>query len=102
MTPILNNIIFKFTEEVVKANGKQVLKETTNWGFKIVSSFDDQAKKARVGEIVYLSEAAKKEGLDVGMLILIEPLMWTTSVEVDGEQLWKTDVSKVLAVLEPD
>ncbi len=98
--PILNNILFTFRDEIKNNNGKRVLSQETDWGFEITQNIDSMLQNPQIGIIRYLGEDAKKEGLEVGMKILIENMMWTEEFNVDGEQLWKTDASKVIGIVD--
>ena len=86
-----NKIVFKFVQEVT--NGK--FDASTNWGFKMETHTDD-AKYARWGEVVY--HGPETHGIAKGDYILIEPLMWTTYMEVDNTKMWGTNKDKIIAV----
>lgn len=69
-------------------------RQETDWGFKI-SGTDYDATKERWGLV-------KDVGPDVvhvkvGQYILIEPLKWTTGLDIPGGEIWRTKESFVVA-----
>lgn len=86
-----NKIIFKFVQEVT--NGK--FTANTDWGFQLKTHNDD-AKYARWGEVIDLGPEVTD--VKVGEFVLIEPLMWTTHMEIDNVKVWGTNRDKIVAV----
>ena len=97
---IKNHIIFQFEDEIVRKTdtGRDRLQfaESTNWGFE-VSSYDEGTKVPRWGTVKSVGHEVKSD-IAVGSRILIEALAWTEALVFNGEPIWRTDESKVLAV----
>ncbi len=91
MKTIKNSILFKFLDET-KSGG---FANKTSWGFEVVDRKED-TKHARWGEV--LSVGPKTKVVQKGDFILIEPLMWTLGVEVEGNKFWSTNEEKVIMV----
>jgi co-chaperonin GroES (HSP10) len=95
ITALKDSIIFQFTDVDVR-NGRFV--ETSASGIYLGSSHDSNAKSARNGKVIAVGPLV--EDVEVGNVVLIEPLMWTESFKVDGEMFWKTAEPKVMAIVE--
>jgi hypothetical protein len=87
-----HKILFQFVQKVTGGT----FESKTDWNFQIKSNNDDPkfarwAKAVNVGpEVTDVQE---------GDYILIEPLMWTTHMELDNaEKVWGTNRDKVIAV----
>lgn len=96
LTPIRNGILFVFTDTL---KGK-FFQETTDWGLNIVGGHENTAKAGRWGKVLAVGPEVDHEDVTSGTYIFIEPLMWTVGFKHDGVQIWKTDITKVLAVSE--
>lgn len=86
---VKDRIIFQFLEDT--NNGAFVNK--LDWGFEIKDPKED-LKVARWGSVKFI-------GKDVNTVkpddyILIEPLMWTLHMEVEGQKYWTTSEEKVM------
>jgi hypothetical protein len=86
-----HKIIFKFVQEVT--DGK--FKASTDWGFQIKTQNDDP-KFARWGKVVDFGPEVAD--IEAGDYVLIEPLMWTTYMEIDDGKVWGTNRDKIIAV----
>lgn len=86
-----NKIIFKFVQDVT--NNK--FSANTDWGFQLQTHTDD-AKYARWGEVIDLGPEVND--IAVGDFVLVEPLMWTTQMEIDDFKVWGTNREKIIAV----
>lgn len=87
-----HKILFKFVQEVNQ--GKFQAK--TDWNF-IVKSNNDDPKFARWCKVTHVGPDVSD--VSVNDYILVEPLMWTTYMELDdGEKVWGTNRDKVIAV----
>lgn len=86
-----HKIIFQFTQDI--ASGK--FKASTDWGFQIATQNDDP-KFARWGKVVDFGPEVTD--IEIGDYILVEPLMWTTYMEINDEKVWGTNRDKVIAV----
>jgi len=93
--PLRNHIVFAFYDEVTS---KGTFRSTTESGIIVVNN-TEAAKEARWGKVLAIGPEVESD-ITVGTDILIEPLMWTLGVDVDGVRIWRTDSSKVLAVRE--
>jgi len=92
LNPINNNIIFSFVDPV---NSKgEFEKGTTESGIILQSSFDDSAKSPRWGNVVSVGPACT---VKVGQQILMPNLRWTSGFTHDGQRLWKTDETQIVA-----
>lgn len=91
IVPIRDSIIFEFAQ--VTRNG--FFRNETDWGFMIAGE-DYDAQKPRWGKVENIGPDVKN--VSVGDYILIEPMKWTTSSEVDGKPLWRTAESQVMLV----
>lgn len=86
-----NNIMFKFLDETTGSQGKFTDQKTPS-GI-VIPTLDSSQKLPRWGQVISAGPlSAAKEG----EYILIEALMWTNGVVLDGEKYWKTEDSKVL------
>lgn len=94
ITPIKNNIIFSFVDAV---NSKgEFEKPSTESGIVLKSSFDDSAKSPRWVNVLAVGPECKD--VKVGMQALLPNLRWTAHTKVEGQMVWKTDESEVVAV----
>lgn len=94
LTPLTNNILFVFVDNII--NGKFV--ENTASGIFLGNGYEDTIKKPRWGKVVAVGPDVKKDGsISTTDLILVEPLMWTEGFMHDGIQIWKTNLTKVMA-----
>lgn len=91
--PVANTILFTFLDETGGAAGAFVERTKSMIIVPKLNSTQKQERWAR----------AERVGPDVhevepGDLILIEPLQWTRNEVFEGQKIWKTDESKVMAV----
>jgi co-chaperonin GroES (HSP10) len=93
LQPITNGIFFQFVED---STGGRFINSAAS-GIIISSQASDQANLPRWGKVTAVGPNVTD--VRVGEFVLIEPGMWTQGFKtVDGQQLWKTDEEKVLAV----
>jgi co-chaperonin GroES (HSP10) len=90
---IKNSIIFTFVEDISAG----MFHSTTKSGLAIVEAKDKQLKVPRWGKVVKIGPEVSDE-VKEGTYILVEPLMWTTNTEFEGEKFWVTNESKIFAV----
>lgn len=88
---IKNKIIFKF----IQGNSAGTFDNTTEWGLIVKDAVQDVGK-SRWGEVTHIGPSVKD--VQVGDYILIEPMMWSLNLKIDGDTFWNTDESKVMAV----
>lgn len=97
---IKNHIIFQFEDEIVRrtdtGRDRAQFNEKTDWGFEI-SNYDEGTKTPRWGIVKSVGHEVKSN-IAVGSRILIEALAWTESLVFNGEPIWRTDETKVLAM----
>lgn len=94
INPLRDTIIFQFIDET---NGIQRgFTDITKSGI-IIQQAASQQKVARWGQV---KAVGPESAVEVGQFVLVEALQWTLRTEVDNEPLWKTDDSRVLAVVD--
>jgi len=97
---IKNHIIFKFDDEIVRKTDtgreRTQFAEKSDWGFEI-SNYDEGTKTPRWVTVISVGPEVA-DTITVGSHVLVEPLQWTESIEVDGEPHWRTDEDKILLV----
>lgn len=88
-----DKILFKFLQDTTG----NMFHEKTKFGFSIIENKDKQLKSPRWAQVI---KAGKDVSEDIypKLYILIEPLMWTTHIEYEGEKIWLTTEEKVIAV----
>ena len=91
--PLRNNILFQFLDETHGAKGRFTDRKLDS-GI-IIPTLDSAQKIPRLGKVVAAGPDAQ---VVEGELILIESLMWSYGVELDGVKYWKTDDTKILMV----
>jgi co-chaperonin GroES (HSP10) len=93
---IRDQILFQFVDRV---NAKGQFEEAkSKGGIMIIGGFDDSAKQSRWVKVVSIGPDVNPELGKPGIELLIENLKWTAGVKFEGQTLWKTDESMVLAV----
>jgi len=93
LTAIKNNIIFKFVEGV-NSSGEFEKTETASIIHQL-ANFDESAKDPRWVKIV--SVGPDCTFVKEGMQVLLPALRWTNSTKFDGERIWKSDETQVVA-----
>ncbi|MGL5917388.1 MAG: hypothetical protein ACRCZC_06765 [Culicoidibacterales bacterium] len=88
-----NSIIFTFAQTTRDG----YFRNETSWGFKISGS-DYDSNKARWGKVEIIGPDVKH--VKVGQYILIEPLKWTTAIEHNGIEYWRTAEPFVMGTTE--
>lgn len=96
-----NDIMFQFEDEdAILRDGKKTqrgFKEKTDWGFEFVTP-KESAGNARWGVVVAIGPDVDSTDIDIGRRILIENLKWTSGIQFEGQEYWKTNDEQVLAV----
>ncbi len=93
LKPIKKHIVFKFNEAV---DSKGFFEKKTSWGLEIRGSGDDSAKAPRWVTVVAVGPDC--ELIKPGDQVLVKPLKWSIRFNFDGEQLWRTDETQLIAV----
>lgn len=96
ITALKDSIVFQFTDVDVR-NGK-FYETSSASGIYLGTNHDANAKSVRNGKVVAIGPLV--EAVQVGDIIMIEPLMWTEGFKIDGEMYWKTAEEKVMAIVE--
>lgn len=86
---IKDRIIFQFLEDTTGGS----FANRTDWGFEIKSPTTD-LKAARWATVTHIGNKVKD--IVEGDFVLIEPLMWTLHMEVEGKKYWTTTEEKVM------
>jgi co-chaperonin GroES (HSP10) len=103
LRPIKNHIIFKFVDKIVVRSdlGKRrtQFQEETDSGI-VLTSFDESAKHPRWAIVEAVGPDVTDKNIIAGSKVLIEGLKWTEAIEVDGDDVWRTDEEWLLAIEE--
>jgi hypothetical protein len=94
LKPLFDGILFIFVDDL----NKGFFEEKTDWDFKILGSSDNSAKAGRWGKVLAIGPDVPADEINSDTFIFVEPLMWTKGVKHDDTEVWKTDVTKVMAV----
>jgi co-chaperonin GroES (HSP10) len=97
LRPLGNTILFTFLDATSGSAGK--FTERTRGGL-IIPQLQSTQKGERWGKVTHIGPDV--EGIAVGEFILIEPMMWTTHEVFEGEKVWKTNDTKVMAVTDDE
>lgn len=92
LNPLRDVILFEFIDET--SGMKRGFTDITKSGI-IIPQADTMQKVARWGKVL---ARGPDSGVEVNQYVLVEGLQWTTRTEVDGQVLWKTEDSRILAV----
>jgi co-chaperonin GroES (HSP10) len=92
-----DKILFIFDEDIENKKFSNVTKS----GIIVQERAENQLEKPRLGWVKQIGPDVKD--VQVGDLVLIEPLRWTTGIEVeevsDGE-FWITDEKSIMGIME--
>lgn len=91
------NVLFKFEDELITAQGIKQFKEKTDWGFQLRAQVDSSTKSPRWGIVQAVGERVQDD-IKPGQRVLIEALKWTEAVSYDAETVWLTGQDYVLVV----
>ena len=97
LKPIRDHILFQFVDEAIRLNDMTHFVDKTDWGF-MTANVQRGMDYPRVGNVVAVGPEAEDK-VKIGDQILIEPLMWTTGVEFESVEYWRTDLTHVIAVM---
>jgi hypothetical protein len=92
LRPLKNNVMFQFLDDTGGQKGR--FHHTTLSGIIVPPSVDNQ--KVHRWATVYA--AGPDAAVVKGDYILIESLMWMEGTVFEGDKIWKTDDTKILAV----
>ena len=93
---IRNHVIFQFEDEQAKHQGVNQFKESTGWGFEYTKTTEGM-ESGRWVNVIAVGPDVPNE-ITPGMRVCVEKLMWTQSVEINGESYWRTDSDQILLV----
>lgn len=92
--PLNADILFDFVDDV---NDGSLISKTKS-GLALAKDFNyNEQKDPRWAKVLACGPDVKDNSIKVDEYILIEPLMWTIGVKHKGQEVWKTDESKVMA-----
>lgn len=94
LKPIHDAILFTFVDPI---KGIMFVEQTVS-GIFLGQSHTKTSQTARWAKV--LAVGPEVDNCDAGDTILIEPLMWTHGFNFQDVKIWKTDASKILAVME--
>lgn len=94
LTAIKDSIIFQFVQKTVGDH----FQEMTASGFTIMENKEKQLNVARWAKVLSVGKGVKSTEIVEGSYILIEPLMWTPNLAVEGEKIWRTSEGKVMCI----
>lgn len=94
LRPLQDSILFTFIDPI---RGIMFVEETDS-GIFLGQSHQLSAAMARWATV--LAIGPKVKNIVVGTKVLIEPLQWTIGFTWGGVRVWKSDASKVLAIME--
>jgi co-chaperonin GroES (HSP10) len=94
LRPLKTTVLFSFLDETAGSKGQ--FTERTKGTIIIPALRSAQDKTPRWARVTAVGPDV--DGVVEGDFILIEPLQWTRHEVFEGEKVWKTDDSKILAV----
>lgn len=99
--PLGNKFTFKFVDKVVlrtdQDKRRTQFEEETTGGF-IVSSYDEGAKMPRWVIVQETGPDIPESDFKAGSKVLVEALKWSESLEFEGDTLWYSDLTQVMAI----
>lgn len=98
--PIKKSFVFQFNDDVT-SNG-EFDNGTTAGGIILQSSFDDSAKQARWVTIVAAGNDCDDVVFHPGAQVLLPALRWTEASKFEGQKIWKSDETQVVAYKDGD
>ena len=94
LKPIHDAILFTFVDPI---KGIMFVEQTVS-GIFLGQSHVKSATTARWAKVLAIGPEVDNCG--AGDTVLVEPLMWTEGFNFQKIRIWKTDASKILAVME--
>lgn len=91
-----DKIIFEFLDDI----NNKTFSDVTSSGIIIQESAHNQLEKPRLAKV--LKTGPDVNYVNLGDTVLIEPLKWTTAIEIDevDHKFWITDEKSILAISE--
>jgi len=93
--PIKKSFVFQFNDAVTSKG--EFDNGTTAGGIILQSSFDDSAKQARWVTIVAAGDECDATVFKPGAQVLLPALRWTEASKLEGQKIWKSDETQVVA-----
>lgn len=93
--PIKKSFVFRFNDAVTSKG--EFDNGTTAGGIILQSSFDDSAKQARWVTIVAAGNECDTTVFSPGSQVLLPALRWTEASKLEGQKIWKSDETQVVA-----
>ncbi len=101
LLPLGNKFTFKFIDSIVVKtdHGKRRTQfEEKAFGEFVVSSYDEGAKQPRWVTVIATGPKIPPEDFTEGDEVLVAPLKWSEAIEFDGDNIWYSDLTNVLAI----
>ena len=97
---IKKSFVFQFNDAV---NSKGEFDNgTTTGGIILQSSFDDSAKQSRWVTVVSSGNDCDVAVFHAGSVVLLPALRWTEASKFEGQKIWKSDETQVVAYVDGD
>lgn len=98
--PIKKSFVFQFNDAVTSKG--EFDNGTTAGGIILQPSFDDSAKQARWVTIVAAGNDCDDAVFRPGAQVLLPALRWTEASKLEGQKIWKSDETQVVAYKDGD
>lgn len=96
MEPIRDSILFAFEDTVRQG----MFDEVSSGGIILGKNSDSTTGSPRWAKVLAVGPDVDTNDIKIGGTVLIENLAWTEGFEHDGVKIWKTDVTKIMAIKE--
>ena len=100
ITAIKRGFIFQFCDDVT-AKG-EFAKTASAAGIILNSSFDESAKQPRWVSVIAAGPDCDETVLHAGAKVLLPALRWTAASKLEGQKIWKSDETQVVAYTDGD
>lgn len=92
---IKRGIVFQF-QEAINTKG-EFEQGKSSGGIILQASFDDSAKQSRIVNVV--AAGSDCEHIREDMAVLLPALRWTPASTLNGQKVWKSDETQVVAII---
>lgn len=102
LRPLHDQIIVQFLEKQVGV--QKYFERKTKSGIVIpgFESHADTIKTPRWAKVCAVGPLCDKNLAVEGCEVLVEPLMWTSGMDLEGQRFWRTDQSKIIGYRYPE
>lgn len=97
LKPLGKAFLFEFLAETL---GGKFIERSKGQLILLNQDLEYQARLARWVRVVAVGDLV--EDLNIGDIVLVEALQWTTEVKFENNKYWKSDISKVIAVADDE